>query len=151
MPVNRYRQRDEVLRSLGFPSYAAYLKSPLWARIKRKVFENCNTCVCGQPATQAHHRSYKRQYLLGKGQWWRFIVPVCRKCHRHIEFDNTAKTSLGRANHRLDQIAERAQFNGIVVKHRKPRRKKTRGNQPGSRPKRRQENKLTRSAAIRDT
>ena len=37
MSINRYKQRDEVLRSIGFQSYKEYLESDLWKSIRSRV------------------------------------------------------------------------------------------------------------------
>jgi len=102
MGVNRYKQRDAVLRDMGYESYDAYLRSPLWKRIRARLLKKCDTCVCGAPATEFHHRSYKRRYLEGRGKIYKFIVPICRQCHAEIEFDDGAKLCLGWANAKLD-------------------------------------------------
>lgn len=122
--VNRYAQRDEVLRQMGYSSYREYLASPLWKKIKARLFKVCDRCPCGAPATEAHHRTYKRRYLEGRGKLHKFVVPVCRSCHQSIEFDGTGKTPLGLANRRLDEIRLAAESKGIHMPYKarvKPR------------------------------
>ena len=111
--MNRYKQRDDVLRSMGFASYAAYLASPLWKRIRARLFKVCDKCVCGAPATQFHHKTYKRKYMKGRGKIHKYIVPLCRECHKAIEFDGSQKKSLGWANNKLDMIRADAESRGI--------------------------------------
>ena len=121
--MNRYAQRDAVLREMGFANYDEYLRSPLWAKIKRRLLKVCDRCPCGAPATEFHHRSYKRRYLEGRGKVTKFIVPICRRHHEHIEFDELGKTPLGQANRRLDEIRAAAEARGIIMP-RKTRLKK---------------------------
>jgi len=113
--MNRYQQRDAVLLQMGYASYKAYLSSPLWRKIRSRLMKVCGTCVCGQPATQFHHRTYKRRYLGGRGKIHKYITPVCAKCHKEIEFDGSEKLSLGWANAKLDEIRKQAEANGIVA------------------------------------
>jgi hypothetical protein len=120
--MNRYAQRDAVLREMGFPTYADYLASPLWARIKRRLFKAYGLCVCGAPATEVHHRTYKRRYMEGRGKIYSFLIPICRTCHQRIEFDERGKTALGHANRILDEIQADAESRGIPQRPRNKRR-----------------------------
>jgi len=113
--MNRYKQRDAVLKAMGFDSYSAYLRSPLWKRIRARLFKVCSMCVCGAPATQFHHRTYKRRYMEGRGKIHKYMVPICRKCHQTIEFEGSEKLSLGWANSKLDAIRADAESRGIRV------------------------------------
>lgn len=113
--MNRYSQRDAVLRDMGFSSYPDYLASGLWAGIRNRLFEVCSTCVCGNKATQVHHRTYKRRYMEGRGKIHKFLTPVCSACHARIEFDRDGKTPLGVANRRLDEIRVEAESRGIKM------------------------------------
>lgn len=113
--MNRYAQRDKVLLEMGFSSYREYLDSKLWKSIRARIFRVCSICVCGEPATECHHRSYKRRYLEGRGRIHKYITPVCRKCHQQIEFEGSEKMSLGWANARLLKIQEEAEKRGIKV------------------------------------
>jgi len=113
--INRYKQRDEVLKSIGFSSYKEYLASNLWKSIRARVLREFSTCQCGKPATQVHHRSYKKRYLLGRGKLRLAMKPICEDCHKQIEFDGDQKTSLGRANAKLADIAKAAKESGVVI------------------------------------
>lgn len=115
MGINRYKQRDEVLKSIGFSSYKEYLASSLWKSIRARVLREFSTCQCGKPATQVHHRSYKKRYLLGKGKLRLAMKPICYDCHKQIEFDGDRKTSLGRANAKFAEIARAARENGVAI------------------------------------
>ena len=113
--MNRYEQRDSVLKKMGFPSYESYRRSNLWKRIRARLLKGCPICPCGNEATEIHHRTYKRRYMEGRGRITKFLVPICRLCHAWIEFDDGYKTSLGKANAKLDQIRENAEAKGIRV------------------------------------
>ena len=79
------KTRATILQSLGFATYKAYLRSPLWKAIRRLVYARKGSrCVlCGQRAQQIHHRWYDRQTLVGAAITW--LEPVCLKCHEFIE------------------------------------------------------------------
>ena len=113
--MNRYAQRDAVLLEMGFSSYREYLNSSLWKSIRKRLLKACCVCVCGKPATEFHHRSYKRRYLEGRGKVHKFITPICRECHLKIEFEGSQKMSLGWANARLLEIQADAESRGIKL------------------------------------
>ena len=79
------KTRAGILQSLGFATYGAYLRSPLWKAIRRLVYvHKGRKCVlCGQRAQQIHHRRYDRQTMSGAVLTW--LEPLCRKCHEFIE------------------------------------------------------------------
>lgn len=126
--MNRYAQRDAVLGAMGFQSYGEYLASPLWRRIRARMFKVNKMCPCGKVATQIHHRTYKRRYLEGRGKIHKFLVPICGDCHKLIEFEGSEKLSLGWANAKLDAIREEAEMRGIVL----PRKCKLKRKKPES-------------------
>jgi hypothetical protein len=111
--MNRYAQRDSVLKAMGYASYAEYLASPLWQGIRARLLKVCSQCPCGAAATEIHHRTYKRRYMEGRGKVHKFMTPVCRACHQRIEFDGDGKTPLGQANRLLDEIRLEAESRGI--------------------------------------
>lgn len=82
-----YASRDQILRGMGYNSYQEYLKSDLYALIRRKVFaqKGANCRVCSKQATELHHNRYSRKELTGKSV--KFINPICRECHEKIEFE----------------------------------------------------------------
>lgn len=81
----QYRDRNRLLRALGFDNYAEYLKSEMWARVKQKVWREGAKCtVCAGVATELHHRRYCKCDL--EGLVTKHIVPICRDCHQRIEF-----------------------------------------------------------------
>lgn len=106
---NTYARLDESLADLGFADYAAYLASPLWAAIRKKVLSGsaglCGGCGAEKP-TQVHHRNYSLPVM--KGERNEKLVPVCRGCHQKIEFKGERKLSLNEANSRLDRMRKDA-------------------------------------------
>jgi hypothetical protein len=84
--LKAYAKRNAKLRELGYPTYAHYLQSPIWADIRKRVLDrDCSKCWgCKGVATQVHHGHYGRENLLGLdiSDLW----SVCRKCHEACEF-----------------------------------------------------------------
>ncbi|WP_262267301.1 MULTISPECIES: HNH endonuclease [Microvirga] len=85
-------ERDENAFLVPFVSwirpaidYNAYLKTPLWKGIKRKVLAKAGRkCACClQRATEVHHRDYRPRVLAGEDL--SPLVPICRSCHDLIE------------------------------------------------------------------
>lgn len=72
---------DGWLRDLGFASYAAYLNSGLWARIRSRVFDaKGRQCLrCGGKARQVHHRLYSPAVM--RGDDIEPLEPICGDCH----------------------------------------------------------------------
>lgn len=85
--VTTYKKRDDILNGMGYTSYAAYLESDLWRRIRSRVLLAGDECeCCPEPATQLHHLSYDRPVLLGADV--RSLVRICGDCHHRLEFDD---------------------------------------------------------------
>lgn len=85
-----YRQRNELLRRLNLGSYKTYLKSNLWASIRRtKLAKNLNCHACGAPATQVHHGKYTALNLLGHAD--DHLFSVCAPCHFAAEFSESGR------------------------------------------------------------
>lgn len=101
-----YEERNIVLREMGFATYAEYLTSPLWQAIRTKALANRKTCsVCGEPATEVHHRSYSRDVMTGKDVG--SLMPLCATCHDLGEFSTDGvKHTLLQANDRLDSLTQ---------------------------------------------
>lgn len=103
--INPYQRRDTLLLSLGFPDYSSYLSSPLWALIRERVHVwRGRFCVlCHRVAREVHHLSYSKPVLLGKTL--KPLVPLCKRCHRKVEFDSDGSkrtfSQAGRAYRRL--------------------------------------------------
>ena len=59
-------------------SYAVYLKSKLWRRIRKRIMERdrylCRDCGCG--AEHVHHLSYGPLVMMGKDD-----ISLCVPCH----------------------------------------------------------------------
>lgn len=110
-PPQTYLLRDEVLLSLGFSSYAEYLNSDLWKKIRGKVLVNGVKCKgCDGVPTQIHHMGYGKKTLLGEKLT--ALIPCCRRCHYIVEF-----TSDGRKRTFLESHT-RAQY--IFQRRRRP-------------------------------
>lgn len=88
-----YRERDAILETTLIESYEKYLRSDLWATIRRQVLYvdgRRQTCrYCPEPARQVHHQRYTPGNLLG----WDLsgLVAVCGACHKRIEFNGKKK------------------------------------------------------------
>jgi len=82
-----YSERDAHIRRLGYASYGVYLKNDLWHRIRGKVFKRKGKkcLLCGEAAFQVHHKVYTKRNLSGKDL--KGLVPICDRCHKHVEFD----------------------------------------------------------------
>lgn len=97
--MNSYGRRNEILLSIGFDSYAEYLKSDLWRVIRRLAFVTLGKqCFhCGNSAEMIHHGEYSHAVLLGRSLHG--LIPVCEKCHHDAEFSKSGnKRSLEEAN-----------------------------------------------------
>lgn len=81
-----YAERNEVLKSLGYPTYNHYLSSDLWSGIRNRVLLRdgyaCNLCIARGNAV--HHLSYSREVLLGEDD--SSLVTLCNRCHKKVEF-----------------------------------------------------------------
>lgn len=86
-----YEQRVMSLRALRFYSYLDYLKSTLWARIRKITYaiKGRECFLCGDPACVLHHNSYDYDTLSGRSI--QRITPLCENYHERIEFDSTGK------------------------------------------------------------
>ena len=102
--TEHYAMRNQILRSMGFADYAAYLGSPLWRSIRGRAFAVSKRCYgCNGKADQIHHRSYAPAVM--EGHDIRPLVPVCAACHEAVEFlPGGAKSSPTEANEMLDII-----------------------------------------------
>lgn len=93
----QYFDRNARLSELGYRSYAEYLQSDDWKKIRNEVLEQTPTCVaCANVACQVHHLNYSNRVLLGIAR--EYLVSICRGCHEAIEIDNGEKRSLPAAN-----------------------------------------------------
>lgn len=82
------REFFALLQSLGFDSYSAYLASPLWRSIRRRVYEAkgrvCLACEINA-ADDIHHDRYDRDTLMGRTL--KHLRPLCRHCHEVVHRD----------------------------------------------------------------
>lgn len=102
--ANPYRYRNDNLEAMGFGSFRAYLKSPLWQSIRARVFEAQPLCIaCGRKkATQVHHRAYDPKTL--RGDCLNSLSAVCARCHRKAERPDEMREGMERlhdASYRL--------------------------------------------------
>lgn len=116
-----YRERDVILKFMGFDSYESYRRSETWKRInarKRRKFPKCE--VCESKTEVVHHISYCRSCLLGCRDW--LLVCLCHKCHAEIEIDAEGnKRSLKKANKTLRKLMRE---NNGWLNHLKPKIRK---------------------------
>lgn len=72
---------------LAQDNYQAYLASPEWKSIRRRVLKrDANLCrLCGVKAQDVHHVSYEQAVMIGKKDG--DLISLCHACHRGIEFD----------------------------------------------------------------
>lgn len=81
-----FKQRDLDIAGLGFKDYAGYLKSGLWAAIRRKCFDafgpDCH--FCGAAGVQIHHDHYEVRVLCGRN--FKALYVTCRCCHSRGSF-----------------------------------------------------------------
>lgn len=108
---NRYQHRNQILKEMGFDSYADYLKSDLWASLRKQAMKKYHGICqsCGDKATQVHHKHYSRRLL--KGEHIIGLKPICKECHKTIEFDENQKVDVVTANQRMKVIGEK---NGLM-------------------------------------
>lgn len=101
-----YGERRRALRKMGFPSYAVYLASPLWARIRARVFAlDEGLCrLCQEPATEIHHTNYDRHTL--KGRSLRHLHALCHGCHERVEFDDDPEKRQRRVPYAMQREVE---------------------------------------------
>lgn len=88
-----YQQRDSLIRDIGHKSYATYLESITWGRIRERVMDrDKHKCrICSGKATAVHHLQYDRKTLLG--QTLIHLIGICRHCHEGLEFKDGVKLS----------------------------------------------------------
>ena len=86
-------QREQYIRQQAEKqsAYANYIKSAKWQELRRKVIARANGICegCGkQPATEAHHLTYKR---FGNEMLFD-LVAVCKDCHQIIHKQSKTMT-----------------------------------------------------------
>lgn len=111
---SEYESRNARLRWLGFSTYADYLASELWSRIRAEVIRLADgKCFCcGAKATQAHHTNYKIGTL--NGESLAGIQAVCRDCHTRIELHEDGRKT--KTKEVAARTIELQKANGVVPK-----------------------------------
>lgn len=114
-----YTNRNVNLQAMGFRSYGEYLKSDMWAIIRRLAFESNGTaCVrCGRPASQIHHSSYDLKTLAGSDL--QYLHPVCGTCHESAELLAGEKVHKNDANRHLGVAGDRSGREGHLARQQK--------------------------------
>lgn len=83
-------ERKKVLNGLGFETYGMYLRSDLWAIIKKEIHRRdagfCRMAGCGLPGKTIRHLSYSEKTLTGNSP--ASLITVCEKCLNIIRFDD---------------------------------------------------------------
>lgn len=100
-----YTRRNDRLSGLGYASYAEYLKSEDWKKIREAKLRKFPGCLlCGRKAEQVHHLDYANEVLLGLVP--QLLVTLCDGCHEAIEFSpGGEKRAMGEANVELRRLA----------------------------------------------
>lgn len=102
---SNYVKRDRNLLKLGYASYRSYLSSDLWANIRFQVFMAKGTVcsLCPNKAVAVHHNRYSLADL--KGETLDELHPICRLCHKSIEFKKRGrkKLNLNQAKNKFTQ------------------------------------------------
>lgn len=118
-----YRERDDILRRMGYASYSIYLESLVWYGIRRRVLNRQKTCrLCGKKANQVHHREYTEDNLSGKSLVG--LLSICRKCHEFVELERSGfKRPQDEVERLVVKLLARAEQKPRPTKRRKKRRK----------------------------
>ena len=76
----------EAFPALGFRTYAEYLASPLWRRIKTQELRRAGgkCAACGNITRTIHHRDYRPRVLAGNDS--AALVALCQPCHDHVHY-----------------------------------------------------------------
>ena len=75
---------DDRLAARGYSSYAEYLRSAAWGRVRERYVASgrpLDCAVCGEPDAQLHHRTYAR---VGGLERPADLVPLCGRHHRDL-------------------------------------------------------------------
>jgi len=125
-------------KKLGYDNYQEHLDSPLWARIRKRVFVKYGgkCAVCKKKAQQVHHRSYALKVM--KGDDIEPLIALCIKHHHEIEFITVGKKKgqkrkKGKVNKILDRLLLK---NETKKKKNKKPKQKVKGSKKSERKKR---------------
>lgn len=81
------------LKQLGYKTYAAYLSSDHWKRVRGLFISpgtKCQACLLAE-AVNLHHKNYKN---LGS-ETQDDVVPLCGGCHRRVHISETMGCKTG--------------------------------------------------------
>ncbi len=109
-----YTDRNQVLVELGYADYNQYQASPLWKKIRAKVFavKGRGCWLCDQQAICIHHIDYAKDTLLGRSLDG--LVPLCNTCHGVVEFlPDKKKRSLRASQRTYKALLTQAKHLGI--------------------------------------
>lgn len=96
-------ERSQILKKMGFDSYAAYLDSYLWKGIRARVLKRHRRCrLCRKWASQVHHQTYSEANLRGKTL--QGLASICGTCHLAIEYDGERKCGLEEVRRRFRKM-----------------------------------------------
>ena len=110
--------RSEIWHAIltGNPpnDYDNYLRSQAWAETRERFFEQVGRlCICGEPATQVHHKTYDN---IGKEALLTDLSGLCNRCHTGVprkrnnntgeEYWNKFKTYVTENGNRLQLFPE---------------------------------------------
>lgn len=96
-----YKERDELLKQLGYGSYKEYLRSKLWQDIRSQVIvRDKHKCfICSGVGNEVHHTSYTAEVLCGEALG--LLKCICRKCHESSEFKSRRIRDMWRRREKL--------------------------------------------------
>lgn len=100
-----YTKRNDLLLDMGYTSYGEYLRSALWAKIRKRVFvrDGGQCVVCGSKADAVHHMRYTRAVFLGQAD--HHLLSICQTCHTRAEFKGSRKASPSEARKSILAVA----------------------------------------------
>jgi hypothetical protein len=98
--------------------YGAYLRSPLWRRIRNRVLKRdhreCQRHGCDRKANEVHHRSYDDDVMKGNDD--SKLVSLCRSCHEYITYDeNGIRRPLEEQDRLLQDVPDRTILPAIEI------------------------------------
>lgn len=119
-----YQKRNKILHKLGYNSYADYLRSDRWKRIRKTVLEKYDgRCrICESPANEVHHVLYTKGNLSGGNT--NHLIPLCRKCHQKLEFELGEKNTPLEAQDKLSAKLRNKQYREAILQFGKHKGKK---------------------------
>ena len=127
-----YKERDKILKELGYDDYRGYLKSKLWTEIRDKILEESGyECICcgnqnlGETLVmQVHHMVYTKGNLSGESTYG--LVAICRSCHAKAELKPRRKINGRKERFGKKKTLEEANAYvlGLKTKTKKKKKKK---------------------------